>query len=288
MDAVAEANVSIIGFDSAWTDNQSAPGGVCIIRIDGSGRRTLVPPSLVSFDQALMVIEAETAPLRIVALDQPTIVPNLTGMRPVDRVAASLISWLGGGVQPANRSKIGMFDDAAPVWRFKEQLGAVEDPETSRNATAGLFLMEVFPALALPSFDSAFCGRLLGPRYNPARRKTFTLAGWHGVIEAVRRIAGLEAVTGLAEWADQLAKIAVPRKADQDRLDAVLCALIGLHWLTAPREASIMIGDRATGYMIAPANPDVRTRLSAAAAACGVSVDVDHRSTPRQAATSAA
>lgn len=275
MNAVAAGDVSIVGFDSAWTDNQKAPGALCIIRIDGAGRRTLVPPSLVSFDQALAMIETEAATLRIVALDQPTIVPNATGMRPVDRVAASLISWLGGGVQPANRSKIGMFDDAAPVWRFKERLGAVEDPETSREATAGLFLMEVFPALALPSLDPAFCGRLLGPRYNPARRKTFTLAGWHGVIEAVRRIADLEAVAGLAEWADALTQTPAPRKADQDCLDAVLCALIGLHWLTAPREASIMIGDRATGYMIAPANPDVRTRLSVAAAACSVSIDVD-------------
>lgn len=271
----AASVISIVGFDSAWTDNPKAPGALCIIRMNLAGERWLVPPHLVSFDEALGEIRADTAPLRIIAIDQPTIVPNAFGMRPVDRAAASLISWLGGGVQPANRSKIGMFDDAAPIWRFKEQLGAVEDPETSRNATAGLFLMEVFPALALPSFCSAFCGRLLGPRYNPARRKTFTLAGWHGVIGAVRRLADLEAVAGLSEWADELALISTPRKADQDRLDAVLCALIGLHWLAAPRDASIMIGDRATGYMIAPAKPDVRTRLSVAAAVCGVSIDVD-------------
>lgn len=221
MNAVATENVSIIGFDSAWTDNQNAPGAVCIIRIDGAGRRTLVQPSLVSFDQALTMIEAETAPLRIVALDQPTIVPNVTGMRPVDRVAASLISWLGGGVQPANRSKIGMFDDAAPVWRFKERLGAVEDPEASRGAVAGLFLMEVFPALALPSLNPAFCGRLLGPRYNPARRKTFTLAGWHGVIAAIRRIAVEEEVVGLMEWADHLSAIAA--RAKRIRIGSTQC-----------------------------------------------------------------
>jgi predicted RNase H-like nuclease len=275
----AEA-VAIIGFDSAWTDSRTAPGALCIIRIDAAGRRTLVPPSLVSFDQALAVIGREKAPLRLVALDQPTIVPNATGMRPVDRVAASVIAWLGGGVQPANRAKVGMFDDAAPLWRFKERLGAAEDPETSRDATAGLFLMEVFPALALASLDPAFCGRRLGPRYNPARSKTFTLTDWHAVIGAVRRSAEGEAIFGLAEWADELARNPIPRKADQDRLDAILCAVIGLLWLTAPREASIMIGDRATGYMIAPANPEVRLRLSTAAAVCGVSVDADRRPEP--------
>ncbi|CAO4142063.1 hypothetical protein LPLAFNJD_LOCUS1096 [Methylorubrum aminovorans] len=269
--------ISIIGFDSAWTDSPKAPGAISVIRIDDKGRRTFVPPSLVSFDAALTVIQTEASfsALRIVALDQPTIVPNLTSLRPVDRVAASLISWLGGGVQPANRSKIGMFDDAAPVWRFKERLGATEDPEASRSASAGLFLMEVFPALALPSFGPAFCGRLLGPRYNPARRKTFTLAGWQAVIDVMRLRALTESVDGLCEWADALAAVSAPKKADQDQLDAALCALIGLHWQMAPREASIMIGDRTFGYMIVPASTDVRARLKSAADKAGVPIDVE-------------
>lgn len=277
MSEKAHRAVSIIGFDSAWTDSPKAPGAICTIRIDKSGQRSLVPPTLVSFNQALAVIEDEApvSDLRIVALDQPTIVPNLTSMRPVDRVAASLISWLGGGVQPANRSKIGMFDDTAPVWRFKERLGAMENPEASRSASAGLFLMEVFPALALPSLDPLFCGRLLGPRYNPARRKTFTLLGWHSVIAAVRRIAVEEQIIGLTGWADSLAAVSTPRKGDQDRLDAVLCALIGLHWLTAARSASIMIGDRSLGYMLAPASADIRSRLEIAAQRAGVPIDVD-------------
>jgi predicted RNase H-like nuclease len=273
------AAVSIIGFDSAWTDSPKAPGALCTIRIDGAGRRTLVQPALVSFDQALATIAAETAPLRIVALDQPTLVPNATGMRPVDRVAASLISWLGGGVQPANRAKIGMFDDAAPIWRFKERLAAIEDPEASRTASAGLYLMEVFPALALPSLEPGFDGRLRGPRYNPARRKTFALASWRAVIASVRRQAIQAGIAELADWADALDRVETPRKADQDRIDAVLCALIGLHWLVRPRDASIMIGDLGTGYMIAPASPSVRARLEAAARVCAVPVDPGRRPT---------
>ncbi len=247
------------------------------MRIDAEGRRALVPPTLVTFDQALELIRAEArvSDLRIVAIDQPTIVPNQTGMRPVDRAAASVISWLGGGVQPANRSKIGMFDDAAPIWRFKEGLRATEDPEASRDATDGLFLMEVFPALALASLDDAFCGRCCGPRYNPARGKTFRPASWQAVVAAVRRHGEREDIAGLSAWAEPLAAMAQPRKDDQDRLDAVLCALIGLHWRTRPRHASIMIGDRTAGYMVAPANDEIRARLEAAAVRMGVPVDVD-------------
>jgi predicted RNase H-like nuclease len=55
------------------------------------------------------------------------VVPNLTEMRPVERAAAALVSWLGGGVQPANRGKLGMFCDASPIWRFLTALGAGEE-----------------------------------------------------------------------------------------------------------------------------------------------------------------
>ena len=60
-------------------------------------------------------------------------------------------------MQPANRSKVGMFDDA-PIWSFKTKLEATEDPELARAATHGLFLIEVFPALAIISLELAFFG----------------------------------------------------------------------------------------------------------------------------------
>jgi len=109
-------------------------------------------------------------------------------LRPVDRVAASLVSYIGGGVQPANRSKELLFGDAAPFWRFKDGLNARECPEESRNSHRGLFLIEVFPALALPALNPAFYGRLRGPKYNPANRR-FRLQDWQLVAQTVRRYA---------------------------------------------------------------------------------------------------
>ncbi|WP_291375018.1 DUF429 domain-containing protein [Devosia sp.] len=200
-----------------------------------------------------------------VALDQPTIVPNATGSRPVDKIAAALISWIGGGVQPANRSKRGMFDDDAPVWAFKAALGAIEDPEGARTARTGMFIAEVFPALALPSLAVQFCGRLLGPKYNPGRRKTFRLDDWHTVLTCTAA-AGLSLqIARLAEWCEDHRVAAAPNKADQDLLDGVLCALVGFIWLFEPRSRSLMIGDLETGYMITPAEGAARTRLQSAA-----------------------
>jgi predicted RNase H-like nuclease len=269
------AKRTIIGFDSAWADKPTAPGAVCAIQLNGNGHTEFVEPRLASFREALDFIlgERKKSELCLVAIDQPTIVPNEKSCRPVDRIAGSLISWLGGGVQPANRSKIGMFDDDAPVWGFKKQLDACEDPERARSARSGLFLIEVFPALALPTFEVAYCGRRLGPRYNPDRRQTFRLEHWHGVLSAIARLSSVERIAGITNWAKKELARERPRKADQDKLDAVICALIGYQWLMRPRAESIMIGDLKTGYMIAPASTAVRARLTSAAAARGVQID---------------
>lgn len=270
---MAQAGTVIVGFDSAWTDNARAPGALCVLRQTPKGWQA-DEPVLARFDAALDVIQAEAAKCQkvLVAIDQPTIVPNATGSRPADNVAASVVSFIGGGVQPASRSKLGMFDDLAPIWRFKTSLNASDDADAARTR-GGTFLMEVFPALALASLAPRFYARRAAARYNPANRKTFRPADWIAVVELVAELTMKADITGLDAWCARHALLAPPRKADQDCLDAILCALIGHRWLTAPRQDSVLIGDLARGYMVVPASPDVRARLTRAAALRGVPID---------------
>jgi predicted RNase H-like nuclease len=253
-----------VGFDSAWTDNPKARGAICAVGIEKGHLARFNAPQLVSFDEALTFIQetrSETG-ATLIALDQPTVVPNLIGMRPVERVAGSLISWLGGGVQPSNRGRQGMFCDASPIWRFLTALGAEESPEQARTATNGLYLMEVFPALALASLDNGFFGRMSAPKYNPDRKKTFVMADWVRVAEAAARGAHMLGCKELAEWCRTAGRTAQPRKADQDKLDSALCVLIALHWRLRAREASLLLGDLTTGYMVLPASREVREYLT--------------------------
>jgi predicted RNase H-like nuclease len=267
----------IIGFDSAWTDQ--ARGAVCSLVIGKDGVVSFKPPRHAFFNEALAFIKAESSMCDtcVVALDQPTIVRNTIGSRPVDRVAASLISFIGGGVQPANRSKKGIFDCGAPIWRFLKGLRATEDPELSRTAESGLSIIEVFPALALPALDVKFYGRFKAPKYNPANRRKFRQRDWLDVLETVARYAGAVPIEGIDVWTREIKRetteIRPPCKADQDRLDSVLCALIGYHWRAKQRQESIMIGDLTCGYVIAPTDADTGSRLRAAAAERGVPVD---------------
>ena len=262
----------VIGFDSAWTDAPKAPGAISAIAYDANGRCSFLPPQLVPFAQALDFVQEARERHRfcLVALDQPTIVPNTSGSRPVEKVAASVVSYIGGGVQPSNRSKIGMFDDTAPVWAFKRALAATEDPELARTAQTGLFLIEVFPALALAGLHGPFAQRFGAPKYNPQNRRKYRPEDWQNVTTVVAQLADQLAASDLAAWARQARVLPHPRKADQDRLDSALCSIVGLIWRACSRNSAAMIGDLGTGYMITPVSPETRQRLSASAAANGV------------------
>lgn len=206
--------------------------------------------------------------------------PNVAGGRPAERVAGGVISFIGGGVQPANRGKAAMFGDAAPVWRFLEELAATQNPMAATEAWAGMFLIEVFPGLALPGFEPAFSARLGAPKYNPANRRKFRITDWHAVTATVARVATTLGLMPMTHWAETMASIEKPKKADQDRLDAAICALVGLIWRDGGWPAA-MIGDLQHGFIIAPASEPTAERMARAAREKGVPIVFPQRSPTR-------
>ncbi len=265
----------LVGFDSAWTDNQHNPGAIAACVLEHGRCVAFHPPRLATFaDAARLVADLSAdAGLLLLAIDQPTVVPNDTGARPVDRVAASLLGRLRGGVQPARRGGAAapMFGDAAPIWRFLDALGAAQDPLAARHAPSGRFVMEVFPALALPELVPAIWARRQAARYNPARR--FLPADWPLVAHGIARTARALPAGPLAAWADAAATLDRPRKPDQDRLDAAICLLLALAWRHGPPAATLQIGDARTGLLATIATGEVRDTLTAAATRLGVAVD---------------
>jgi predicted RNase H-like nuclease len=272
-DTAREPEFVVVGFDSAWADNPKKPGAICAVVFEGGRPLEWHEPLHTGFAGALDFIRRVERPRAglLLALDQPTIVRNTIGARPVDKTAGSLISWLGGGVQPANTGKRGFFDEAAAIWSFLDLLSAKQQPEEARTG-AGRYVMEVFPALALVAFQTRFFARLGGPRYNPERRKTFSLANWIAVLDAVEAEAVRLGCPFVREWLADL-PVETVRKGDQDRLDAIICLLVGIRWRFSARSDSVMIGCTDHGYMVSPVTPAMYERISAAASARGVPVD---------------
>ena len=177
-------NTLLVGFDSAWTATNSGAIAGLVHRDDGTFLE-LGTPQTVDYPQAesrILKWQADFAPTAtVIMLDQPTIVNNAAGQRPVENIVGSPVSLRYGGVQPANTSKEEMFGAGAPVWPFLHRFGGPADPMRPAGTT---WVFETYPVLAMIALgwtlpDVRATGRL--PKYNPERRKTFTAADWQHV-----------------------------------------------------------------------------------------------------------
>lgn len=243
----------LVGFDSAWTaTNEGAI--VAAVRHETGDVEELGPPRSTSFpaaaEQVLVWHSAHKPSSVLILLDQPTIVRNARGQRPVESVVSSPVGRRRSAVQPANTSRTEMFGKGAPLWPFLERFGGAADPFAPNGA---IRVIETYPVLALAALgwlqsDERETGRL--PKYNPERRRTFSLEDWKFVCE---RLASALDACGLSQagaWADLASRISAPRKRDQDALDACLCLLVALHF--AEGRECVMVGNLETGYMVVP------------------------------------
>jgi predicted RNase H-like nuclease len=186
----------------------------------------------------------------MVLIDQPTIVKNAEGQRPVETIVSSVIGARYGGMQPAYTGKAEMFGCGARIWPFLTRFGGAADPLVRSTGTR---VIETYPVLMMISLgwmlpDSRPGGRL--PKYNPDRRATFSRSDWEHVCIRARDAFIARGVAGTSQWLDQMALIQAPRKSDQDRVDAVLCLLVAMY--LASGEECLMVGDQETGYIVVP------------------------------------
>jgi predicted RNase H-like nuclease len=264
------------GFDSAWTRGNC--GAIAHARLS-DGQLTFVPPVIANFDEAAEAIESEGrgVDLHLIGVDQPLIVPNLAGCRPVERAFQPLMGKMRSAILPANRGRFGMFDDGAPIRSFIKRLQAPLDPIQAINATKERFAFEIYPAGALLGLFPEFIDRGRCPKYNPKNRKNFSLIDWNMVCTLVGQHGKEFGILGFAEWCREHADMPRPRKADQDCLDAAICVLVTFTWWKFGLERSLMVGDLDTGYIVTPTNTEMTTKICAAAAVHGVPVATSTR-----------
>lgn len=255
---------TIIGFDSAWTDK--VDGAIFWVQCENDHILKSSRPQMVNFAQAgeIIIDLNASSDYTLIALDQPTVVPNLSGSRPVDRLAASVVSKLKGGVQPANQSKVSMFGPNAPIWTFLSKINATEHPFEARYAQSGVFLIEAFPALALPSLIPEIWERKRAAKYNPAN-KSFLINDWQLVLDGLLVQASQQRIPAVSSYLAEMLELDRPKKADQDKLDAMICLMIAWFWRYGQPSGSAVLGDQHQGYVVSPCSEQVRAVLAASA-----------------------
>ena len=179
----------------------------------------------------------------LLLFDAPLICPNATGSRPVDRQTHTLFRPLSRGRAPGERHPLPA--TVAPGRRaratgFRGRLATLG--EASRLA------VEVFPHPAMIRLLGL--SRIVKYKRGPvaARRLEFTrLQGLlRGCLQSsfpeLESTPALEEILG-ATWT----------KPAEDRLDAFVCALIGLHHWRHHGGRSEVIGDLKSGFILLPA-----------------------------------
>jgi predicted RNase H-like nuclease len=254
----------LIGFDSAWTSTNSG-ALVGALHFDDGTFHGLGVPQIVNYREAESVIvewQAKNVPTEtFVLLDQPTIVKNTAGQRPVEKIVGSSVSLRCGGVQPANTTREKMFGKDAPVWPFLMRFGGPADP---LGPIVNTLVFETYPVLAMIALGwtqphSGPYGRL--PKYNPSRKKTFLISDWQYVCGRLSNVFRGHGLMEIAGWIDAAAQKTSPRKNDQDGLDACLCLLVGFP--LAERKDCLMVGDMQTGYIVVPYGAGLSAELHA-------------------------
>ncbi len=255
----------IIGFDSAWTKKKSGALAGVLLEPNLSVHE-VGAPTIANYTEAAALIQCWQSQYNpektIILLDQPTIVNNPSGQRPVENIVSSPISRRYGGAQPANQGKTEMFGAAAPVWPFLSQFGGAANILTPNGANTQVY--ETYPVLALIALgwllpDQRQTGRL--PKYNPVNRNKFSTNDWlflrGKLVEEFQRYGLAET----AHWLNGVANLAKPKKHDQDQLDACLCLLVGLK--LAHNERCLLVGEQASGYMLVPYGEELVQELKA-------------------------
>lgn len=255
--------ILLVGFDSAWTAGKRG-AIVAVLRHEDGTFRELGDPCMVDFreaTEAILAWQQDHAPdATTILIDQPTIVNNSTGQRPVEHIVCSCVSLRHGGMQPANTARADMFGEGAPVWAFLDRFGGAADPLFARPGE--VTVIETYPVLAMIAMgwlmeDARVTGRL--PKYNPERGKTFAIEEWRYVCRRLSSEFRDRNLFGTANWIDTVRDLDRPRKGDQDKLDACLCLLVALH-LAEGRDC-LMVGNVETGYIVVQHDPGLQREL---------------------------
>ncbi len=248
------------GFDSAWGGRVS--GAICDLLLSPNESSPALelgaPPDLVRWPEAVARLSGGTysdASLHVLAIDQGLVVPNETGMRPVERnVARALMSKFKCGAYPSNRSNTSCYGPDAGIWKLINALhekGYVQSPEqvATPGCSDGKFFFECYPHPAIIGlFDLDLTLQYKVHKRNPD--------DWKQLIQLLRGLSECDVpITNICSY---LKPTFEQDKANEDCVDAIVAAYTAAWLWRFGWERSMCVGNAHSGYMVTPVSPTTR------------------------------
>jgi predicted RNase H-like nuclease/ppGpp synthetase/RelA/SpoT-type nucleotidyltranferase len=238
-----------VGLDLAWGEKNQT--GVAVIDADG---RLLHVGAAHDDDSIVAAIAPYVDDECLVAIDAPLIVNNPTGHRPAESEFNRHFQRFEAGARPAFTERPEFKHPRGA--RIADRLGLDLDPSSDSRRRA----IEVYPHPAtVVLFDLPKTLKYKRGAFEDRRRELLRLMTF--IEELDTASPRLRADRSMA-WVELRKRVEAATKPgqldrDEDPVDAVVCAYVGLYWYQRPEDVTIY-GDFASGYILTPSLPQER------------------------------
>ncbi|MDB9517267.1 DUF429 domain-containing protein [Roseofilum reptotaenium CS-1145] len=239
--------MKFLGIDLGW---RSGATGLCCLEWSAGQLHLVDLTTEIDLDRILAWIDRQVPPETpgLIAVDAPTLIPNLTGMRLCDRLTHRYFGKYDAGCYPANQQR----PFAERTTGFGESLatrGFSHAPDIMPQKP-GRYQIEVYPHPAIVNLFGL--ERILKYKKGKVGDRRLELS-------KLRKFIG----DRLPQRQPPLAVLHLPDipetgkalKTVEDQLDSLICAYIGAYWWYWGTEKNWVLGDLSSGYIIVP-QPD--------------------------------
>lgn len=241
--------MKFIGIDLGW---KSQPSGLCCLEwIDGQlqlldlDRKEAIADILTWIDQSVQPDEPA-----IIAVDAPTLIPNLTGSRLPDKLSHKYFGKYHAGCYPANQN-LPFADRTINFGLELESRGFAHAP-TIEPQKLSRYQIEVFPHPAIVNlFNLERILKYKKGRLNERRLELIKLQNY--LLNILPSLSPpLRSWRLCGSFTSEIPTTGAALKATEDKLDSLICAYVAAYWWYWGEQRNLVLGDRTTGYIVIP------------------------------------
>ena len=240
--------MKFIGIDLGW---KSQPSGLCCLELVDLNLNLLNLDRLEAISDVFFWLDncVQLQDSAIVAVDAPTIIPNLTGSRLPDKLTHKYFGRYHAGCYPANLG-LAFADRTVGFGLELENRSFSHAPEITPQKL-GRYQIEVFPHPAivelfkLPLILKYKKGRIL-------ERRLELIKLYKYIVDVLPTFTPALNLNSHPVLFAEIPTTGKALKALEDKLDSIICAYVGAYWWFWGKERNIVLGDRANGYIVIP------------------------------------
>jgi predicted RNase H-like nuclease len=241
--------MKFIGVDFGW---KSQPSGLCCLELIAGKLQIIDLDRRETITDIFAWIDHHVPPHQpaLIAVDAPTLIPNITGSRLPDKLTHKYFGKYHAGCYPANQN-LPFAERTINFGLELESRGFLHAP-TITPQKPGRYQIEVFPHPAIINlFQLERILKYKKGRINERRLELIKLLNY--ILDILPTLTPSLSYLGICGSLD-IPTTGVELKAVEDKLDSLICAYVAAHWWYWGEERNLVLGDRTTGYIVIPGN----------------------------------